>query len=203
MNIAVCCPDAAELDAAWAARLGAALEHLAEQHLLTRFGSGARPLEEFQPRDYERLLLPIGDHEAFAPLVPILRRAGGTVWLWSWSLRRLARAHRPALARPGLAGRIAAWREGGLPALRGDEAVPLNRSVVRFGDAFIVEDDPTRRRILEERNAPTPTAILRGEHQLGELVTILPAHRTNRRSLIATAVEAADRAREQRRAGRD
>jgi glycosyltransferase involved in cell wall biosynthesis len=38
--------------------------------------------------------------------------------------------------------------------------LPLNRSIVRFGDAFIVHSQSMKRRILEERNAPTPVGVL-------------------------------------------
>ena len=82
-------------------------------------------------------------------------------------------------------------------------ASPLNRSVVRFGDAFVVHDEDTRKAILVERNAPTPTSLIEGDHQLAEALEALPPHRTNRKSLIANAIEASDRAREARRAGTD
>jgi len=38
--------------------------------------------------------------------------------------------------------------------------LPLNRSVVRFGDAFFVHSDYVRGRILEDRNSPTPICVL-------------------------------------------
>jgi glycosyltransferase involved in cell wall biosynthesis len=39
-------------------------------------------------------------------------------------------------------------------------ALPLNRSIVRFGDAFLVHSQHVRERILEERNAPTPIGVV-------------------------------------------
>jgi len=39
-------------------------------------------------------------------------------------------------------------------------SLALNRSVVRFADAFIVHSDYVRRRVLEERNAATPVGVL-------------------------------------------
>jgi glycosyltransferase involved in cell wall biosynthesis len=38
--------------------------------------------------------------------------------------------------------------------------LPLNRSVVRLADAFVVHSDYVRGRILEERNSPTPIGVL-------------------------------------------
>jgi glycosyltransferase involved in cell wall biosynthesis len=38
--------------------------------------------------------------------------------------------------------------------------LPLNRSIVRWADAFIVHSEFVRARILIERNAPTPVAVL-------------------------------------------
>lgn len=198
MNVAVCCPGPSPVGE----RVRAALEPLRVAHTLTLFGPGEHPLGELSPRDHERLLVPIADDPACAPFVPLLREVGGTVWLHAWSLRTLAQAHRPALATAGLAGKIARWREGGLGALRG-EASPLNHSVVRFGDAFVVHEEETRKAILVERNAPTPTSLIEGDHQLAEALEALPPHRSNRKSLIANAIEASDRAREARRAGTD
>lgn len=198
MNVAVCCPGASPIGG----RVRAALEHLRAAHTLVLFGPDERPLGELTPRDHERILIPIDDDPACAQFVPLLREVGGTVWLHAWSLRALALAHRPALAGAGLSARVAQWREGGLGALRGGVS-PLNRSVVRFGDAFVVHEEDTRKAILVERNAPTPTSLIEGDHQLAEALEALPPHRTNRKSLIANAIEASDRAREARRAGTD
>ena len=68
---------------------------------------------------------------------------------------------------------------------------------------FVVHEEETRKAILVERNAPTPTSLIEGDHQLAEALEALPPHRSNRKSLIANAIEASDRAREARRAGTD
>jgi hypothetical protein len=119
------------------------------------------------PREHDRVLYLLGNEPAHAFMVPLLRAIGGAVWLHDWCLFDLAAAFRPALARGGLAGQRAALLEGGVAQLwayradRLDRArLPLNRSVVRFADAFLVEDEELRRRILEERNAPTPIAVV-------------------------------------------
>jgi len=44
--------------------------------------------------------------------------------------------------------------------MRACAELALNRSVVRFGDAFIVHSEAMRARILEERNAPTPIGVV-------------------------------------------
>jgi glycosyltransferase involved in cell wall biosynthesis len=38
--------------------------------------------------------------------------------------------------------------------------LPLNRSIVRFADAFVAHSEYVKRRILAERNAPTPVAVV-------------------------------------------
>ena len=139
-----------------------------------------------------------------------LRRVGGIVVLQDWVLDRLAGGLWPALERPGLAGRLAAWREGGVDQMRrwrreGSAGLPLNRSVVRFGDAFVGADDETRQRVLEERNAPTPTATLAlddpgfAARRITELLDRFPCHRTAKKSLIQAAIEEADAARAEER----
>jgi hypothetical protein len=124
----------------------------------------------------------------------------------------LALAAYPALERGGLRGCALVLREGGveqartyfaqradLSKLREKRAVlPLNRSVVRFGDAFIVHDEQVRRSILEERNAPTPTGVVpHGADQPWsavaakyiELLSAFPPPRTARKSLIAMQIK--------------
>jgi hypothetical protein len=181
----------------------ASLEGLRAGFTVNLYGVGEAPLEEIVAREHERLLVPIADDPVCAPFLPVLRAIGGTVWLHDWSLRSLAGAYRPALGRGGLRSKLAGLREGGLAGLRGEQDAPLNRSVVRFGDSFLVHDEETRKAVLIERNAPTPTAILAHDDQLAQLVEALPPHRTNRRSLISNAIEASDRARDARRAGTD
>lgn len=199
MRLAVCCPGPSPLGAG----VRAAVSGLQESFEVTLYGEGEQPLADLAARDHERLLVPIADDEVCVPFLPVLKELGGTVWLHDWSLRRLAWAARPALARGGLAGRIAGLLEGGLAGLRGDAECPLNRSVVRFGDAFVVHDEQARLAVLHERNAPTPTRILEEVSLLGEIIRAMPPHRTNRRSLISGAIEASDLAREARRSGQD
>lgn len=196
MRVAVCRPGAG----AARTRLEGVLEGLRGAHEVELFGPEHRSPRELRPREYERLLVPVADDPACAPFLPVLRRLGGTVWLLDWELPALAGAHRPSLGRGGVAGRLAAWREGGLPAARGRPS-PLNRSVVRFADAFVVPRAAWRARILEERNAPTPVGVMESDDgaALAQWLGRLPSHWTNRKSLIATAIEAADQAREARR----
>jgi hypothetical protein len=86
--------------------------------------------------------------------------------LHSWELRQLARAAYPELAKPGLRAAKRAFGEGGLTAARehwSDPAStnsPLNRSIVRFGDTFLVRDEALRKQLLDDRNAPTPIGVL-------------------------------------------
>ncbi len=193
------------------------LEALKRSVELTTFGPGAadQPLDSLAPKAVDRILYPVADDAACAAMPPLIRALGGVVWLHEWKLGTLARAFRPALARGGLAARLAAWREGGLSAARriggGEEGeLPLNRSVVRFGDAFVVPSEELRQAILEDRNAPTPMGLLepggdpeQWATELAALLAAFPAHRANRKSLIATAIEGADRARAERRAEKD
>jgi hypothetical protein len=205
VRVALLLPDPSE----FGVRVRELAGELGQRCELSLFASGperlgdreVRPLGEVKPRALDRLLVPIDDDPACAVLVPCLRRFGGTVWLASWGLGRLARAVHPALEGGGWAGRLAAWREGGFAALRGGPS-PLNRSVVRFGDAFLVADEALRDQIVEERNAHTP--VRRWEHDdpvehLANMLEAMPAHRTGRRSLIAAAVAASDEARRSRR----
>jgi hypothetical protein len=119
------------------------------------------------PREHDQVLYSLGNEAAHAFMVPLVRAIGGAVWLHDWVLSDLAAAVHPALEHGGLAGQLAALREGGLAQLRAYRAdgldrprLPLNRSVVRFADAFLVHDGDLRARILEERNAPTPIALV-------------------------------------------
>lgn len=199
MRLAVCLPGPSPL----ADRVRSALAGLGTDFEVTLFGEGERPLAELLARDHDRILVPIADDAVCAPFLAVLRELGGSVWLHDWSLRRMDWAARPARARVGLLGRLAGFRAGGLAGLRGDVESPLNRGVVRFGDAFVVHDEETRLAVLHERNAPTPTIILEDVDRLGEALMAMPPHRSNRKSLISNAIEASDQAREARRSGTD
>ena len=174
------------------------------EHELELFGPEDRPLAEFDPQEHERLLVPIANEAQCVSFLPILRELGGTVWLQDWDLPALARAYRPRIATGGLRGRLAAWREGGLAAWRGKPSA-MNRSVVRCADAFLVASESLREQILLERNAPTPVGILYRSDpaEIAERLFALPGHRSNRKSLIQTAIDASDDARKARRAGTD
>jgi hypothetical protein len=172
--------------------------------------------DSLRPRAFDQVLYFLEDTPSHAFMLPMIRDVGGVVVLHDWNLGRLALAARPALGRDGLPGQLAAWREGGLRAFLEHrrhgarsalEALPLNRSVVRQADAFVVPHADWRRWILDERNAPTPVAVVpwdRGHAggdieatgpRFRECLELLPTHRTNRKSLIRTAIEESDRAR--------
>lgn len=202
-----------EADTPSGALARALLEELPRAGEVVAFGPDTGLRERLRPRDFERVIAVVRNDSALAFVARELRRVGGVVVLQDWVLDRLAGGLRPALTRPGLAGSLAAWREGGLAQMRrwrreGAAGLPLNRSVVRFGDGFVISDDETRRRVLEERNAPTPTATLAlddpsfAARRIVELLEHLPCHRTARKSLIRTAIEEADRARAAREAER-
>ena len=168
-------------------------------------GRDAEPATSLASRDFDQILYFLENLADHAFMLPMIRDLGGTVVLHDWSLGELAVAAAPALGQPGFAGQVAAWREGGLRAFfehrrRGAasalENLPLNRSVVRHADAFVVPEGDWRRWILEERNAPTPVAVIpwtRGQDaaiteasasRFRECLALLPTHRTNRKSLI-------------------
>lgn len=170
------------------------------------FGPDVGLRDRLRPREFERVIAVVGNDPGLAFVARELRRVGGIVVLQDWILDRLAVGLWPALGRPGLAGRIAAWREGGFGQMRrwrtaGPAGLALNRSVVRFGDAFVIPDTETRQRVLEERNAPTPTATVAlddpasAARRITELLDRFPCHRTAKKSLIQSAIEEADRAR--------
>ena len=171
-----------------------------------------RSADTLLPREFDQVLYQVGNEREHAFMLPMLRALGGTVALHDWVLFDLALAAYPELERGGLRGFARAVREGGFGqartffAQRGDLAhlgerrseLPLNRSVVRFGDSFIVDSEEVRRLILEERNAPTPTGIvLHGaEHPWSvvaarylELLNAFPPPRTARKSLIAMQIK--------------
>lgn len=128
-------------------------------------GRPALPASALRPKGADRILYQVGNERALAFLVPLVRRLGGVVALHDWALPELARAAFPALERGGLRGFAVAVREGGIAeARRYARSLPggleLNRSVVRFGDAFVVPSEWMRQRVLAERNAPTPTGLV-------------------------------------------
>ena len=171
-------------------------------------GLRARSAAELDVRRWEQILYTVEDDAACGFLAPLVRRLGGTVALGSWTLPELARAARPALARGGVAGFVEAWREGGWADARGRGERVLNRSIVRFADAFLVPDEGLAQLVRTDRNAPTPIAVF-GEPASGEELASawlwhlerFPAPRSRRRSLVRTMIEAADRRRHEAAGG--
>lgn len=118
------------------------------------------------PQALDRIVYQVFDDEACGFMAPLLRDLGGIAELHSWSLGRLALRAHPALSGDGLAAEWAAVREGGLRARRElargkrPQELALNRSVVRFADAFFVHEASLGERVIEDRNAATPVGVL-------------------------------------------
>jgi hypothetical protein len=143
------------------------------------FGWSARAADTLHPRDYDQVLFAAGDEAQHGFMAPMVRELGGCVALHDWRLLALATAAYPELARGGWSGTWRAAREGGLRQARAYRAVSetgawsdvvaggaadgklsLHRSLVRFGDSFLVHGESMRRRILSDRNAPTPIGVV-------------------------------------------
>jgi hypothetical protein len=179
------------------------------------FGWKTRAADELVPRQFDHVLYSLGNEREHAFMAPMLRALGGCVALHAWRLSELAFAAHPELERGGWRGSVRAVREGGLgearryrelvrdrqlESCRGELA--LNRSIVRFGDSFIVPSTELRRAILDDRNAPTPIGVVEPSAdwsaiaaQYRELLERFPAPRTARKSLIAVQIAAALRSR--------
>lgn len=130
------------------------------------FGVPTRPASALVPKQFDQVLYCVDDAPEHAFMAPLVRNLGGCVALHGWSLRSFAHAAVPALARGGWRGLRAGFEEGGLEGAREGWAgartgsSPLNRSIVRFGDAFFVRDEALRDALLTDRNAPTPIAVI-------------------------------------------
>ncbi len=132
----------------------------------------AESADALWPREHDQILFALGNVAAHGFAAPLVRLLGGTVALRDWVLFDLALAAFPALADGGPRGRWIALREGGIEQARAlGRAAPgalagcrselaLNRSVIRFADGFVVPTSHMRGQILEERNAPTPIAVV-------------------------------------------
>lgn len=168
-------------------------------------GIATEPALALFPREHDQVLYLLGNEPEHAFMVPIVRALGGAVDLHDWVLYDLAVAAYPALARGGLAGNWVALCEGGFAQLatyRKDRLdrlqLPLNRSVVRFADAFVVHGEDLRAKILEERNAPTPIAVVPqadSAPRVAEALESFPRPRGARKRLIAQRVRLASRVR--------
>jgi len=197
---------------AGAARVLALVPHLATEHELEIFAERegelpgsrrVRPVTELTPRELDHLVFVVEDDPACGFMLPLVREIGGTVALAHWSLARAARAAYAELGRPGLRGTVRAWREGGLADLlawrRGDLGdLSFNRSAVRFADSFIVPSEDLRRRVLVERNAPTPIGVVEPQADAAsqasawtEILGRFPSPRSSRKTLFRLRVQQA------------
>lgn len=137
-------------------------------------GQATRAVDALVPREFDQILYELGDAAEHAFMLPLVRAVGGAVALRDWVLFDLALAARPELARGGWRGLRAALAEGGVAQARtwwrqrGQRdalarerfRLPLNRSVVRFADAFVVHSAHLAERIRADRNAPTPIGLV-------------------------------------------
>lgn len=140
-------------------------------------GLPTRPLDALKPREHDQILYPIANEAEQAFLLPWIRSVGGAVALYDWTLFDLARAAFPELERASWRGAATALREGGVTqarawwrnrraqparALEQERFVlPLNRSVVRFADAFLVTSAHLAEQVRADRNAPVPIGLVR------------------------------------------
>ncbi len=172
----------------------------------------ARSVLELRPREFDALLFTVGNDSRLAFVAPLVRALGGTVLLHDWALTELTRAAHPELAAGGWRASWCAVCEGGLAQareLRAGGAPALNRSIVRFGDSFLVHSAQLQAAVLEERNAPTPIGVAEGwgvgakrsneccAGRWGELAELylrlmqrFPRPRSSRRALVAASIEA-------------
>lgn len=133
-------------------------------------GLHVRPADQLFPREFDQLLHQVGDEAALAFTAPLIRALGGVVALHDWNLFHFASAAYPALQHGGLRAFYVAVREGGVAQareLRRASAPALNRSAVRFGDAFVTHSPRIGEAILTDRNAPTPIVVLEPKLALG------------------------------------
>jgi hypothetical protein len=128
-------------------------------------GARVRRADELLPREFDQVLYQIGDDARLAFMAPMVRALGGAVALHDWELYYFACELHPRLRRGGLRSFVSAALEGGLAQaaqhrrrlVDASAAMPaLNRSIVRFGDAFVTHSEALGRAILDDRNAPTP-----------------------------------------------
>lgn len=164
------------------------LSKLAEVEVFVQAGLEGEELEgritrsagDLRPLEVDQVLYQLGNEPGHAFMAPLVRALGGTVVLHDWVLFDLAAAAWPELERGAWRGLRTVLREGGvrqarvwlenhrgrrLPGsvqtlARDRFELPLNRSVVRFADGFLVHSECVGRRVLEDRNARTPIGIV-------------------------------------------
>lgn len=140
------------------------------------------PIDQLLAVDHDRILFDVGNEPAHGFMARAIRVLGGTAVQHAWELPEMARAAFPELGRGGLRGRLATLREG-----RG----VFNRSVVRHADSFLVYEQELGRRILADRNAPTPIGVLDpgGEEEIAEQMVehlrSFPRARVTRKARVA------------------
>lgn len=130
--------------------------------------------DELLPREHDQILFALENTAEHGFAVPLVRLLGGVVTLPEWELAELARAAFPALGEGGVGGWWIALREGRA----------LNRSLVRLADAFLVSSADLRKRILEDRNAPTPIAVVEGPADYIAPLEAFPRPRAARKRLF-------------------
>ena len=189
MKVALVCPAPSKGSkvATYSSRLLPHLRDLRELEILET--------REPEPRDFDQIVYQVGNEPECAFIPPLVRRIGGDVVLHEWDRRALMQSLWPELEKGGIRRTLRVWREGGFGA-----SSPLNRSIVRFADAFLVHDHDLARSIRLDRNAPTPVGILtpgtaevddwsRLAREYADILASFPAPRSKRRSLLRTIVE--------------
>lgn len=184
-----------------------ALEQYVELERFSAPGGEFTDSRSIKPKRFDRIL---GVFENCGDLVhgmAVMRRLGGVAVLHGWRLDRLAQERSPALGRGGLGGILAALRHGGVREMlawrTGSSAeLALNRGVVRWADAFMVEHMSLAHKVQDERNAPTaiqmvPVRIDKSSAEAvaerwAEALQGLPCHRAGAKSLLGTAIQGAD-----------
>lgn len=156
--------------------------------------SGCRleDVSTFDPHGFEQVVYAIGNAAGHGYMLPVIRRVGGVAALFEWNLSQAAHAAYPGLAAGGALTSWLTVREG--RAGDGQEPV-LNRSVVRYADAFLVPDETLGTRVLEDRNDPTPITVFQASAEGTaatwiEALETFPRHRVARKSVLRSMFDA-------------
>lgn len=158
---------------------------------------GGLPLHDvggLDPLGFDQIVYAVGNSAAHDYMLPLVRKTGGVAALFDWCLADAARAAYPGLRAGGALQRWLTVREGGIGR---DGEAALNRSVVRFADAFLLPSEELCERVLADRNDPTPTAVFdpradpaRVAERWSDALAAFPKHRAARRSIFRTFVDA-------------